>query len=142
MPDVIDFYPAAPANVPPRLTKPSRGYRVRVVVVLLSLFLFVALYVGLVAGSAYFCYWSFASQSSSGSSAGATRNINSAVDTVYDIVNAQNRILAVYNRAVNQVNADLANQSLSLPASGPINLANDRFRRPNFGPTYDARNRL
>ncbi len=60
MPDLADLYPPAPAHVPPDLTKPTPGYRARVLVVLVSLFLFVALYVGLVVGSAYLCYHSFA----------------------------------------------------------------------------------
>jgi dienelactone hydrolase len=46
-------YPPAPPNVPPALTTPTTSYRVRVTVVLASLFLFAFLYLGLVAGSAY-----------------------------------------------------------------------------------------
>jgi Zn-dependent protease with chaperone function len=53
-------YPPAPANVPPDLTRPTARYRLRVIVVLTSLTLFAILYLGLVAGSAYYCYWSFA----------------------------------------------------------------------------------
>src|SRR6516225_6146992 len=54
-----DLYPPGPTNVPPDLTAPSQSYKSRVVIVLVSLILLVALYIGLVVGSAYFCYWSF-----------------------------------------------------------------------------------
>ncbi len=60
MSDSADLYPPAPANVPPDLAAPTAGYRTRVIVVLASLILFLVLYVGLVIGSAYFCYYSFA----------------------------------------------------------------------------------
>ncbi len=60
MPSISDLYPPAPAQVPPGLASPTTGYRTRVVVVLGSLFLFLVLYLGLVIGSAYFCYYSFA----------------------------------------------------------------------------------
>lgn len=59
MADALDYYPPAPASVPPDLTTPTSGYRLRVIVVLTSLFLFVLLYLGLVAGSAYVCYYAF-----------------------------------------------------------------------------------
>jgi Zn-dependent protease with chaperone function len=58
MADAADFYPPAPPNVPPDLTAPTLAYRIRVVVVLISLLLFLVLYFGLVAGSAYLCYYS------------------------------------------------------------------------------------
>jgi Zn-dependent protease with chaperone function len=54
-----DLYPPSPANVPADLTAPSRSYRIRVVIVLGSLIAFVALYIALVIGTAYFSYWSF-----------------------------------------------------------------------------------
>src|SRR5262245_60299696 len=57
-------YPPVPRNVPPDLTTPSISYRLRVIVVLTSLFLFAFLYLGLVAGTAYLCYRSFAPQHS------------------------------------------------------------------------------
>src|SRR5262249_61711259 len=60
MPEESVPYPPAPSNVPPYFTKPTASYRVRVIVVLSSLFLFGTLYVGLVAGLGYLCYWSFA----------------------------------------------------------------------------------
>jgi Zn-dependent protease with chaperone function len=60
MMDILDCYPPPPADVPPSLTRPSPSYRIRVLVVLSSLFLFVALYVGLVVGLAYLCYYCFA----------------------------------------------------------------------------------
>src|SRR5262245_56251452 len=59
MADAVDLYPHGPANVPPYLTAPTRSYKTRVLIVLVSLFVFVALYIGLVVGSAYFSYWSF-----------------------------------------------------------------------------------
>jgi Zn-dependent protease with chaperone function len=59
MSKIDSLYPPGPAHVPPDLTTPSRSYKTRVVIVLVSLFLFVALYVGLVIGSAYLSYWSF-----------------------------------------------------------------------------------
>src|SRR4051812_47610789 len=58
--DVVP-YPPSPLNVPRNLTTPTTGYRLRVFVVLTSLFLFALLSLGLVAGSGYLCYWSFAS---------------------------------------------------------------------------------
>jgi Zn-dependent protease with chaperone function len=60
MAHAVDYYPSSPAEIPSQLTKPSAGYRVRVIVVLTSLILFVLLYIGLVVGSAYLCYSSFA----------------------------------------------------------------------------------
>ena len=57
---MADLYPPNPTNVPPGLTTPSGSYRTRVFVVLASLGAFVAVYLGLIAGSAYLCYWSFA----------------------------------------------------------------------------------
>src|SRR5438105_4694066 len=59
MADAADLYPPGPANAPPYLTAPTRSYKTRVLIVLASLFIFVALYIGLVVGSAYFSYWSF-----------------------------------------------------------------------------------
>jgi hypothetical protein len=59
MADSVDLYPPGPDNVPPYLTAPTRSYKTRVLIVLASLFIFVALYIGLVVGSAYFSYWSF-----------------------------------------------------------------------------------
>lgn len=61
MPDDAPLYPPSPPDVPPDLTAPTAGYRLRVVVVLLSLLAFGVLYVGLVIGSAYLAYHSFAS---------------------------------------------------------------------------------
>jgi Zn-dependent protease with chaperone function len=60
MADIAALYPPTPTNVPPDLTKPSGSYRTRVVVVLVSLFLFLGVYLGLIGGSAYLCYRSFA----------------------------------------------------------------------------------
>ena len=91
MDDAFDLYPPAPPNVPPGLTKPTRGYRARVIVVFLSLFLFVVLYVGLVGGTAYFCYWCFAGTGSSPTSA---RGVLS------DAISTQARLLKVYSDTV------------------------------------------
>lgn len=59
MNDTTVLYPPTPGNVPLGLTKPSGSYRTRVVVVLVSLFAFLAVYLGLTFGSAYLCYWCF-----------------------------------------------------------------------------------
>jgi Zn-dependent protease with chaperone function len=56
---VAEVYPPTPPGVPSNLTTPSSSYRLRVIIVLTSLVLFVLLYVGLVAGSAYLTYYSF-----------------------------------------------------------------------------------
>jgi Zn-dependent protease with chaperone function len=63
MTDDSALYPPSPPAVPPDLTAPTPGYRLRVVVVLLSLFVFAVLYLGLVIGSAYLSYFSFTSLS-------------------------------------------------------------------------------
>ena len=52
------FYPPRPPGIPPDLTAPSARYRFQVLVVLASLMAFFVLYLGLVAGSAWFFYWS------------------------------------------------------------------------------------
>jgi len=54
-----DWYPPTPPEVPPNLTTPGSSYRLRVLIVLTSLILFLLLYVGLVAGSGYLTYYSF-----------------------------------------------------------------------------------
>src|SRR4051812_17746492 len=61
MANALDFYPPPPGDVPPEIMTPSRGYRLRVLVVLTSLLLFGVLYLVLIAGSAFLCYWTFAS---------------------------------------------------------------------------------
>lgn len=61
MADIAALYPPTPANAPPDLTKPPASYRTRVLVVLVSLFAFLGVYLGLIVGSAYLCYWCFAS---------------------------------------------------------------------------------
>lgn len=68
-------YPSSPSNVPPDFTFPTTNYRVRVVIVLISLFLFACLYMGFIAGSAYLCYISFASLNPSGSKNATGRNL-------------------------------------------------------------------
>jgi Zn-dependent protease with chaperone function len=89
-------YPPAPANVPPDLTTPTTSYRVRVLVVLTSLFLFTLLYVGLVAGSAYLCYSSFAALGTPGPKNLAARNV------LQDAARTDERLSRVYNDAVQQ----------------------------------------
>ncbi len=64
MAEGADYYPSAPADVPPDLSTPTAGYRVRVIAVLTSLVVFALLYLGLVVGSAYLCYWGIASVAS------------------------------------------------------------------------------
>src|SRR5215831_17593403 len=60
MADISPLYPPTPPGIPADLTTPSSSYRFRVVVVLLCLFVFVGVYLGLTAGSAYACYACFA----------------------------------------------------------------------------------
>lgn len=52
----MKLYPPNPEGVPSSLTAPTTAYRLRVVLVLFSLFLFVALYVGLVVASGWLVY--------------------------------------------------------------------------------------
>jgi Zn-dependent protease with chaperone function len=52
------FYPPRPPGIPPDLTAPTARYRFQVFVVLASLMAFFVLYLGLVAASAWFLYWS------------------------------------------------------------------------------------
>jgi hypothetical protein len=56
MSEPSELYPPAPTSVPTDLTSPSREYRFRVVVVLICLLVFVAVYLALTVGSAYVCY--------------------------------------------------------------------------------------
>ena len=55
-----DYYPPNPTDLPPRLTTPSAGYRLQALVVLLSLGLFLLVYLALIAGSLYGAYKLFA----------------------------------------------------------------------------------
>src|SRR5262245_44278997 len=89
-------YPPAPPNVPPRLTTPTMGYRARVPGVVTSLLLFAFLYLGLVAGSAYLCYWSFASLGSAGPDKLTGRNL------LHDASWTGERVTREYNDAVQQ----------------------------------------
>jgi Zn-dependent protease with chaperone function len=61
MADIASVYPPTPVAVPVDLTTPSREYRFRVLIVLLCLLVFVAVYLCLTVGSAYACYTCFAS---------------------------------------------------------------------------------
>jgi Zn-dependent protease with chaperone function len=51
--DAAPLYPPAPAGIPPDLTRPGARYRMQVALALLSLLLFVAVYLALVAASAW-----------------------------------------------------------------------------------------
>jgi len=51
------LYPPGPANVPKDLTRPTARYRAEVVLVLVSLLVTLLLYLALVAGSAWLCWW-------------------------------------------------------------------------------------
>src|SRR5262249_26057952 len=86
-------YPPAPLNVPPRLTAPTASYRARVLVVLTSLLLFAFLYLGLVAGSAYLCYWSFASL-------GAGPESKSGRDLLQETSRTGERLIGAFNDAL------------------------------------------
>jgi Zn-dependent protease with chaperone function len=96
MADNVVPYPPAPLDVPPDLTRPSVSYRVRVFVVLSSLFLFAFLYLGLVVGSAYLCYWSFASLGSTESEKLTGRNV------LREAAATDERLTRMYNNAVQQ----------------------------------------
>src|SRR5579872_7267850 len=50
------LYPPGPAHVPADFTSPTSRYRWEVALVLVSLVISLALYLGLVVGSAYLCY--------------------------------------------------------------------------------------
>lgn len=71
------LYPPNPANVPADLTELNWSYFTRALLVLASLILFFALYVGLVLGSAYMVYSSFKGLKSSISTGTPARNPNS-----------------------------------------------------------------
>jgi Zn-dependent protease with chaperone function len=100
MTDAHDFYPPAPADVPPDLTAVTPGYRARVLVVLTSLFLFVLVYFGLVIGSAYLCYYSFAPEDPADVQAASTVR-----GLLNDMNQVQERSLRAYNGAVRQAQA-------------------------------------
>lgn len=51
-------YPPSPSDVPAELRTPTRDYKVRVVLVLISLIVFLIIYLGLIAASAYLIYFS------------------------------------------------------------------------------------
>jgi Zn-dependent protease with chaperone function len=55
----LALYPPTPATIPPSLTRPPGSYRTRVIIVLVSLFAFLTVYLGLTLGSAYLCFWCF-----------------------------------------------------------------------------------
>jgi len=50
-------FPAAPANVPADLTRPTAAYKSRILLVFVSILFFLALYAGLIGGSGYAVYY-------------------------------------------------------------------------------------
>jgi Zn-dependent protease with chaperone function len=82
--------------VPPDLATPTPSYRVRVLVVLGSLFLFATLYLGLLVGSAWLCYHEFASLIAPdpyrGTRLGVLREVGRTTE----------RLVGTYNDAVRQ----------------------------------------
>jgi Zn-dependent protease with chaperone function len=99
MRDAQEYYPPGPTDVPPNLTKPTSGYRVRVLIVLASLVLFMALYFGLIIGSGYLCYYAFAGRSS------GDRRAASAGTQLQDISRVERQILHTYNAAIQRAQA-------------------------------------
>jgi Zn-dependent protease with chaperone function len=93
MTDGAALYPPAPANVPPDLASPTASYRVRVLVVLTSLLLFFFLYVGLVLGSAYLCYSSFAALRRPGQE-------NTVRNVLQQAARTDERLSGIYNDAL------------------------------------------
>jgi Zn-dependent protease with chaperone function len=91
--------------VPPDLTTPTASYRLRVIVVLTSLFLFAFLYLGLVAGSAYLCYWSFAP---TGPANLTGRNL------LLEASWTSERVGRVYNQALQEAKQDKINDDMFL----------------------------
>lgn len=59
LPNISDFYPPAPANVPPQLTKPTLHYRLRAFLVVASLCLFLLFYLALIVGFGGLSVWAF-----------------------------------------------------------------------------------
>ena len=101
MADIAAPYPPAPTNVPADLTSPATSYRVRVIVVLTSLFLFAFLYLGLVTGTAYLCWRSF-------SSIGPTEPKSRSVPgLLFDSSVTEERLTVLYNNAVDQRRQDM-----------------------------------
>jgi hypothetical protein len=82
--------------VPPDLTTPSTSYRVRVLVVLSSLFLFASLYLGLVVGSAYLCYQCFAAL------VAPAQQLPARLSALEDAFRTEERVGRIYNDAVRQ----------------------------------------
>src|SRR5262249_53139239 len=100
----LDLYPAGPVNVPPDLTVPTASYRLRVILVLTGLFLFVLLYLGLAVGSAYVCYRGFASLA-------ATDPYHVSRSLLQDAFKEEERLTKVYNDAVQQAQQGKMNDS-------------------------------
>lgn len=97
MADASIPYPPTPSHVPPDLATPTSSYKARVFVVLASLLLFAGLYAGLTAGSAYLCYWSFATMGADTSTRVAGLNL------LRDVTQAQEALVRTYNAAIEQV---------------------------------------
>src|SRR5438067_1997664 len=98
MPDTPDFYPPTPPGVPPDLTTPTRNYRLRVALVLTNLLAFALLYVGLVAGSAYFTYWAFGGRHADAAPASAA-----GLAAVRDVGRSEEQVIRAYNDALDKV---------------------------------------
>jgi hypothetical protein len=95
MADIDGLYPPAPSQVPLNLATPSASYRLRVLVVLTSILLFALLYLGLVVGSAYLCFWSFASL-------GPTEPYAASRSLFQDVSREDERLSNLFNGALQQ----------------------------------------
>ena len=100
MADIANLYPPSPPDVPADLTIPKAGYRLRVVVVLASLFVFALLYIFLVAGSAYLSYWAFASLGKSAAPASA------GLGALGHAFQTEDRLTKKYNQTVQERNKE------------------------------------
>jgi Zn-dependent protease with chaperone function len=103
MTDVSSLYPPNPLDVPPGLASPSPTYKRRVLIVLLSLLAFIVLYVFLIAGSAYVCYWCFADP--------AARQARAIADFFQDARPQEDRALKAFDQAVTQVQSEKINEA-------------------------------
>ncbi len=52
------YYPGNPPNLPPKFTKLTAGYQMKAILAIMAIFLFFILYLGMVLGIVYLCYWS------------------------------------------------------------------------------------
>ncbi len=56
-PHIAEHYPPNPTDVPKHLTRATARYRLQARLVVASLFVFLLVYLGLIAGSGFLCYW-------------------------------------------------------------------------------------